>query len=72
MADCIIEVRPRRGGWEVFEMEGVAPRYADRSHSLDYASFRLLTRNGEILVRDKPSALEATIVGPCPDPALTG
>lgn len=72
MADCIIEVRPRRGGWEVFEREGVAPRYHDRTHALDYARFRLRARNGEIRVRDTTGALETTIVGPCPDPALTG
>lgn len=72
MADCIIEVRPRRGGWEVFEMEGVAPRYPDRRHALDYARFRLRARAGEIRVRDKTGALAETIVGPCPDPALTG
>jgi hypothetical protein len=52
MAHTIIEIKPRRGGWCVFEGPGVEPTYQNQQHALDYAEFRARSRRGEIRILD--------------------
>ena len=49
MSKPIIEVRPHRGGWQVFEAPGVEPYFIGataRDHALDYANGRLRVSEG--------------------------
>jgi hypothetical protein len=52
MAHTIIEIRPHRGGWKVFEGPGVEPFYRDQDSALGYAKFRARSRRGEIRILD--------------------
>ncbi len=50
-----IEVRPHRGGWKVFEAPGVEPYFTEgdaKRSAIDYAKTRMVSRSGEILVKD--------------------
>ena len=61
MAHTIIEIKPYRGGWKVFEGPGVEPFYSDRRDALGYAEFRARSRRGEIRILDAKGTVEATI-----------
>lgn len=52
MAHTVIDIKPYRGGWKVFEGPGVEPFYEDQAHALDYAEFRARSRRGEIRILD--------------------
>lgn len=52
MAHTVIDIKPYRGGWAVFEGEGVQPFYADQADALSYAEFRARSRRGEIRILD--------------------
>src|SRR5690242_6816242 len=53
----IIEVKPVRGGWKVFEMRGVEPVFPKRDQALDYANTRQGFGQGEIHVVDAASRI---------------
>jgi hypothetical protein len=57
----IIEVRPFRNGWQVYEAPGVQPVFLSRKQAIDYAVCRACFRTGEIRVLDSTGKLERTI-----------
>ena len=57
----IIEVRPFRNGWQVYEAPGVQPVFLSREQAIDYATCRACFRSGEIRILDATGRLERTI-----------
>jgi hypothetical protein len=57
----LIEIRPHRWGWEVFEAPGVQPVFPDKDGAISYAQERARFRTGEIRVLDSTGTLERTI-----------
>jgi hypothetical protein len=43
----VIEIKPHRLGWKVFEAPGVEPVFAMRQDAMDYAQARARFRTGE-------------------------
>jgi hypothetical protein len=58
----VIEIRPHRWGWRVFEAPGVEPVFLEKRQAIDYAETRACFRSGEIRVLDSTGKLERTIV----------
>jgi hypothetical protein len=46
----IIEIRPFRNGWQVYEAPGVQPVFLNQEQAIDYATWRARFRSGEIRV----------------------
>ena len=57
----IIEVRPFRNGWQVYESAGVQPVFLTQEQEIEYAKGRACFRSGEIRVRKSNSAVERII-----------
>jgi hypothetical protein len=57
----LIEIRPHRWGWRVFEAPGVEPVFLEKRQSIDYAETRACFRSSEIRVLDSTGKLERTI-----------
>jgi hypothetical protein len=57
----IIEIRPHRWGWEVFEIPGVQPVFRDKDQAIGYAETRACFRKGEIRVYDSTGNLVETL-----------
>jgi hypothetical protein len=57
----VIEIRPHRWGWSVFEAPGVEPVFPKKDHAIDYAQSCACFRSGEIRVLDSTGKLERTI-----------
>jgi len=57
----LIEVRPHRWGWKVFEAPGVEPVFPEKRQAIDYAQCRASFRSGEIRVLDSKGAVERII-----------
>jgi len=57
----IIEVKPWRNGWKVFEAPGVEPVFLIRDQALNYAKGRASFRSGEIRLLDAAGKVEETI-----------
>jgi hypothetical protein len=57
----IIEIRPFRNGWKVFEAPGVEPVFLDREQAISYAQDRASFRSGEIRILDSTGAIERII-----------
>jgi hypothetical protein len=57
----IIEVRPFRNGWSVFEAPGVEPVFLNQEDAISYAKGRACFRTGEIRILDSSGAVERTI-----------
>jgi hypothetical protein len=55
----IIEIRPFRNGWQVFEAPGVQPVFLSQEQAIDYASGRACFRSGEIRILDSTEPLRA-------------
>ena len=47
-AMTVIEIRPRRKGWKVFESPGVEPVFPEKRQAINYAEGRACFRSGEI------------------------
>jgi hypothetical protein len=60
-AVTIIEVRPSRNGWQVYEGPGVQPVFLTQEQAIDYAQDRPCFRSGEIRILDSTGKLERTI-----------
>ena len=45
----IIEIRPFRNGWEVYENQGAQPVFLSQEQPIDYATRRACFRSGEKL-----------------------
>jgi hypothetical protein len=48
----LIEIKPHRWGWKVFEAPGVEPVFLNQQDAIDYATGRACFRSGEIRVLD--------------------
>jgi hypothetical protein len=46
----LIEIKPHRLGWKVFEAPGVEPVFLDKDQAINYAQIRASFRSGEIRV----------------------
>jgi len=66
----LIEIRPHRWGWSVFEAPGVEPVFPEKQDAIDYAQCRACFRSGEIRVLDSNGDLERTIPFTEPDRKL--
>jgi hypothetical protein len=57
----VIEIRPFRNGWSVFEAPGVEPVFLEKKDAIDYATGRACFRSGEIRILDAGGAVERII-----------
>jgi hypothetical protein len=57
----VIEIRPFRNGWQVYESAGVQPVFLDQEQAIDYAKNRACFRSCEIRVLDSTDTVERTI-----------
>jgi len=57
----IIEIRPNRNGWEVFEAPGVQPVFLTKEQAISYAQNRACFRSGEIRILDPNRSVECVI-----------
>jgi hypothetical protein len=57
----IIEIRPFRNGWKVFEAPGVEPVFLKQEQAIDYATCRACFRSGEIRILKSDGAVERII-----------
>ena len=57
----IIEIRPFRNGWEVYESAGVQPVFLNQEDAISYAKGRACFRSGEIRILDRVGAIERVI-----------
>jgi hypothetical protein len=48
----VIEIRPYRNGWKVFEAPGVEPVFPKKEQATNYAENRASFRSGEIRALD--------------------
>ena len=46
----LIDIKPHRWGWKVFECPGVEPEFPKKDLAIDYAQNRACFRSGEIRV----------------------
>jgi hypothetical protein len=57
----IIEIRPFRNGWQVYEAPGVQPVFLSQDQAIDYAKGRACFRSGEIRILDSIGNIERVI-----------
>jgi hypothetical protein len=57
----VIEIRPHRWGWKVFEAPGVEPVFPAKDQAINYASNRASFRFGEIRVLDSTGNIQRVI-----------
>ena len=57
----LIEIRPHRWGWKVFEAPGVEPVFPEKDQAIDYAQGRACFRSGEIRILDSTGNVERVI-----------
>jgi hypothetical protein len=57
----LIEIRPHRWGWEVFEAPGVEPVFPEKRQAINYAQGRASFRSGEIRILDSGGDVERVI-----------
>ena len=57
----VIEIRPHRWGWKVFEAPGVEPVFPEKDEAINYAENRAWFRSGEIRILDSTGAVERII-----------
>jgi hypothetical protein len=57
----IIEIRPYRNGWQVFEAPGVEPVFLNQEQAIDYARGRACFRFGENRIVNSSGAVERII-----------
>jgi hypothetical protein len=48
----VLEIRPHRWGWKVFEASGVEPVFVEQDQAIGYAETRACFRSGEIRILD--------------------
>ena len=61
MSATLIEIRPHRWGWSVFEAPGVEPVFPEKRQAINYAQNRASFRSGEIRIFNSAGDLERTI-----------
>ena len=57
----VIEIKPHRWGWKVFESPGGEAVFSEKRQAIDYAETRACFRAGEIRVLDSSGNIERTI-----------
>ena len=57
----IIEIRPYRNGWQVYEAPSVQPVFLTQEQAIDYATCRACFRTGEIRILDSTGAVTRII-----------
>jgi hypothetical protein len=57
----IIDIRPYRNGWQVYECPGVQPVFLSQEQAIDYATCRACFRSGEIRILNSNSTVERII-----------
>jgi len=57
----VIEIRPYRNGWKVFEAPGVEPFFLEQDQALSYAQNRASFRSGEIRILDSTGNVERIV-----------
>jgi hypothetical protein len=57
----LIEIRPHRWGWKVFEAAGVEPVFQEKRQAISYAQERACLRSGEIRILDSGGDVERVI-----------
>jgi hypothetical protein len=57
----VIEIKPHRWGWSVFEAPGVEPVFPEQSQAINYAENRACFRSGEIRILDSSGDVERII-----------
>jgi hypothetical protein len=57
----IIEIRPFRNGWQVYEAPGVQPVFLSKDQAIDYAICRACFRCGEIGILKSNGVVERVI-----------
>jgi hypothetical protein len=57
----VIEIKPHRWGWRVFEAPGVEPVFAQKDQAIGYAETRACLQRGEIRVLDASGNIERAI-----------
>jgi hypothetical protein len=57
----VIEIRPYRRGWKVFEAPGVEPVFPEKDQAINYASNRASIRSGEIRMLDSGGNIQRVI-----------
>ena len=57
----VIEIKPHRWGWKVFEAPGVEPVFPEKRQAISYAQARACFRSGEIRVVDSKGNIKRTI-----------
>jgi hypothetical protein len=57
----IIEIRPYRNGWKIFEAPGVEPVFLEKDQAINYAENRASFRSGEIRILDSTGNVERII-----------
>lgn len=57
----IIEVKPYRFGWKVFEAPGVEPFFRAQDMAVRYAEARACSRDAEIRIMDESGKVERVL-----------
>jgi hypothetical protein len=57
----IIDIKPWRNGWNVFECPGVEPVFLAKDQALSYAKGRASFRSGEIRVLNSDGKVEEAV-----------
>jgi len=57
----LIEIKPHRNGWKVFEAPGVQPVFLEKRQAINYAENRAWFRSGEIRILDSSGNVERII-----------
>jgi hypothetical protein len=58
---AIIEIKPFRNGWKVYESAGVQPVFLSQQQAIDYAICRACFRSGEIRILDSTGVVTGII-----------
>ena len=61
MRAAIIEIKPHRWEWKVFEAPGVEPVFPEKRQAINYAQNRAHFRSGEISIFGSSGNVERTI-----------
>ena len=57
----LIEIKPHRLGWKVFEAPGVEPVFPEKRQAINYAETHACFRSGEIRILDSSGNFERVI-----------
>jgi hypothetical protein len=60
-AMTVIEIKPHRWSWKVFEAPGVGPVFPEKDPAINYAQSRASFRSGEIRILDSSGSVERLI-----------